>query len=91
MHGVNARGCYACVHYSLNYMLKQKDMCTIIVVSPPIYNRFFKGKTPYSMSKVAMTVLVKGLAHELEGTNVRAVSLWPATGIESAATNRFKS
>ena len=30
--------------------------------------RFFKGKTPYSMTKVGMTVLVHGLAKELKDT-----------------------
>ena len=60
------------------------------MVAPPIYNRFFRGKTPYAMTKVAMTVLIMGLANELKDTNVKAVTLWPATGIESAATNRFK-
>ena len=61
------------------------------MISPPIYQRFFKGKTPYSITKVGMTVLVKGLSFELKNTNTSVVSLWPATGIQSAATERFKS
>ena len=43
------------------------------------------------MTKVGMTVLVKGLSFELENTNTSIVSLWPATGIQSAATERFKN
>ena len=43
------------------------------------------------MSKVAMTVLVKGLANDLSSTNIKATTLWPATGIISAATNRIKN
>ena len=32
-----------------------------MVVCPPIYERFFRGKTAYAMGKVGMSVLVKGL------------------------------
>lgn len=32
--------------------------------------RFFKGKTPYSISKVGMTVLTHGLANELKDTGL---------------------
>lgn len=58
-------------------------------MSPPIYSRFFKGKTGYAMGKVGMSVLTKGLAmdFEREGKEGMAVtSIWPATAIESAAT-----
>ena len=73
-------------------MMKQPNKrSNIVVVAPPIYNRFFRGKTTYAMSKVAMTVLVKGLANDLSSTNIKAVTLWPATGIISAATNRIKN
>ena len=30
--------------------------------------RFFKGKTPYAITKVGMTVLVHGMASELKDT-----------------------
>ena len=30
--------------------------------------RFFKGKTPYSISKVGMTILANGLANEIKDT-----------------------
>lgn len=34
------------------------------------WHRFFKGKTPYSISKVGMTVLTHGLANELKDTGL---------------------
>ena len=54
----------------------------IIVVSPPIYSRFFRGKTAYAMGKVGMSILTKGLAMdwEREGKNDMAItSIWPAS------------
>ncbi|XP_059147815.1 hydroxysteroid dehydrogenase-like protein 2 [Physella acuta] len=85
MNQVNARGAYCMVQNILPHMLERKTG-RLILVSPPIYNRFFKGKTPYSMTKVAMTVLVHGLANELQETGVSISALWPATVIESHVT-----
>ncbi|KAJ3081162.1 hypothetical protein HK102_002542 [Quaeritorhiza haematococci] len=84
---VNINGLYATVRYTLPHFLKQKSGC-FIVVSPPIYSRFFKGKIAYAIGKVGMTVLTMGLGKELEGTGVMISSLWPATGIESAVTDK---
>jgi NAD(P)-dependent dehydrogenase (short-subunit alcohol dehydrogenase family) len=53
----------------------------IIVVSPPIYSRFFRGKTAYAMGKVGMSVLTKGLAMDFERQrrrNIAITSIWPA-------------
>ncbi|PSR94415.1 hypothetical protein BD289DRAFT_459310 [Coniella lustricola] len=70
----------------------------IIVVSPPIYSRFFRGKTAYAMGKVAMSVLTIGLGMDFErqglvkGDDGCAVtSIWPAVAIQSAATSQFTS
>ncbi|BFZ19475.1 hypothetical protein BsWGS_22514 [Bradybaena similaris] len=85
MNEVNARGSYIMVQEVLPHMLQRKHG-RLILVCPPIYNRFFKGKTPYSMTKVAMTVLVHGLANELAGTGVSISAIWPATVVESQVT-----
>ncbi|KAI5380585.1 hypothetical protein J4E82_000542 [Alternaria postmessia] len=64
----------------------------IIVVSPPIYSRFFRGKTAYAMGKVGMSILTKGLAMDFqrEGKSDMAVtSIWPATAVQSAATQNI--
>ncbi|GFR89118.1 hydroxysteroid dehydrogenase-like protein 2 [Elysia marginata] len=86
MNQINARGAYCLVTKILPHMLDKKHG-RIILVAPPIYNRFFKGKTPYSMTKVASTVLVHGLANELVGSGVSISALWPATVIKSHVTD----
>lgn len=85
MH-VNVRGAYVMIQEVTPKMIQQKHG-RIVLVAPPIYNRFFKGKTPYSISKVGMTVLAKGMAHELKDTGVSISTLWPATVIKAHVTD----
>ncbi|USP82487.1 uncharacterized protein yc1106_09761 [Curvularia clavata] len=64
----------------------------IIVISPPIYSRFFRGKTAYAIGKIGMSVLTVGLSMDFirEGkSNMAVTSLWPATAIQSAATQNL--
>ena len=61
MQKVNAEGLYGCVQACLPYFAENEWQGRIIVVCPPIYERFFRGKTAYAMGKVGMSVLVKGL------------------------------
>ncbi|EAW22200.1 short chain dehydrogenase family protein [Aspergillus fischeri NRRL 181] len=89
MQRVNPEGLYASVQAALPYFEKNGWKGRIIVVSPPIYSRFFRGKTAYAMGKVGMSVLTKGLAMDFvrQGTKDMAItSIWPAASIESAAT-----
>lgn len=69
MQDVNIRGAYATIQAVLPYFLGKRSG-KIILVSPPIYSRFFKGKTPYAVGKIGMSVLVQGLSTELCGTGV---------------------
>ncbi|TQV99944.1 hypothetical protein V2A60_005362 [Cordyceps javanica] len=104
MQGVNPEGLYATVQAALPYLKASHGTHTssssgggggggrIIVVSPPIYSRFFRGKTAYAMGKVGMSVLTKGLAMDFERQGLAGMaitSLWPAVAIESAATERM--
>lgn len=94
MQRVNVEGLYGTIQASLPHFEKQRWKGRIIVVSPPIYSRFFRGKTAYAMGKVAMSVLTKGLAMdwEREGKMDMAItSIWPAAAIESAATQNPKT
>ena len=53
----------------------------IVVISPPIYSRFLRGKTAYAMGKWGMSALTMGLPFdwEREGRSEMAItSLWPA-------------
>lgn len=90
MQRVNVEGLYGTVQAALPQFKKQNWTGRIIVVSPPIYSRFFRGKTAYAMGKVGMSVLTKGLAMDFarDGVDDRMAitSIWPATAIESAAT-----
>lgn len=93
MQQVNVEGLYAVVQAALPQFEKQGWKGRIIVVSPPIYSRFFRGKTAYAMGKVGMSVLTKGLAMdwEREGNKDMAItSIWPAVAIESAATQNIE-
>ncbi|KAJ5252577.1 hypothetical protein N7489_002987 [Penicillium chrysogenum] len=93
MQQVNPEGLYATVQAALPFFEQRGWKGRIIVVSPPIYSRFFRGKTAYAMGKVGMSVLVKGLAMDFvrQGRNEMAVtSIWPASSIESAATEHNK-
>lgn len=110
MQSVNPEGLYATVQAALPHLKASRGNHSssssssapssgggrIIVVSPPIYSRFFRGKTAYAMGKVGMSVLTKGLAMDFvreglaaEDRGMAITSLWPAVAIESAATERM--
>lgn len=91
MQRVNPEGLYGTVQASLPH-LKKNGSGRVIVVSPPIYSRFFRGKTGYAMGKIGMSVLTKGLAMDFERqglTDMAISSIWPAVAIESAATRKM--
>lgn len=88
MQRVNADGLYAAVQFALPYLHESTYGGRIVVVCPPIYSRFFRGKTAYAMGKVAMSVLVKGLAMDFERESV--VSPKTATGEGDGVVTRKK-
>ncbi|KAK2038437.1 short chain dehydrogenase [Colletotrichum somersetense] len=93
MQRVNPEGLYLTLHAALPH-LKRRGRGRVVVVSPPIYSRFFRGKTAYAMGKVGMSVLTKGLAMDFarQGLDEMAItSIWPAVAIESAATRNIQA
>lgn len=81
MQRVNPEGLYCAVQASLPHFKAQGWEGRIVVISPPIYSRFFRGKTAYAMGKVGMSVLTIGLAMDWQrqGHDKMAItSLWPA-------------
>jgi NAD(P)-dependent dehydrogenase (short-subunit alcohol dehydrogenase family) len=85
---VNPQGLYAAVSATLPHFGRQGWKGRIIVVSPPIYSRFFRGKTAYAIGKVGMSVLTKGLAMDFvrQGrTEMAITSIWPAA-VSTAST-----
>jgi NAD(P)-dependent dehydrogenase (short-subunit alcohol dehydrogenase family) len=92
MQRVNVEGLYATIQAALPVFETQGWKGRIVVVSPPIYSRFFRGKTAYAMGKVGMSVLTKGLAMDFERegkTDMAITSIWPAAAIQSAATEKM--
>jgi len=82
MQRINPEGLYATVQTCLSHFEENGWKGRIVAVCPPIYSRFFRGKTAYAMGKVGMSVLVKGLAMdwEREGKGEMAITgIWPAT------------
>lgn len=83
MQRVNPEGLYGCVQACLPHLYHngEKGAGRIVVISPPIYSRFLRGKTAYAMGKFAMSALTMGLAMDFgrEGRSELAItSLWPA-------------
>ena len=92
MQRVNVEGLYGTIQAALPHFKNNDWNARVIVVSPPIYSRFFRGKTAYAIGKVGMSVLTKGLAMdwEREGkSNMAITSIWPACAIQSAATQNL--
>ncbi|KAJ4392029.1 hypothetical protein N0V93_005650 [Gnomoniopsis smithogilvyi] len=94
MQRVNIEGLYGAVQACLPHLTKSTVGGRIIIVSPPIYSRFFRGKTAYAMGKVGMSVLTKGLAMDFERQgrvegSMAVTSIWPAAAIQSAATEHI--
>ncbi|KAI8938013.1 hypothetical protein NX059_005686 [Plenodomus lindquistii] len=92
MQGVNIEGLYGAITASFPHFEKGGWKGRIIVVSPPIYSRFFRGKTAYAAGKVGMSVITKGLAMDFqrEGkTEMAITSIWPAVAVQSAATENM--
>ena len=82
MQRVNPEGLYGTVQAVLPHFKTNGWKGRIVVVSPPIYSRFFRGKTAYAMGKVGMSVLTKGLAMDFEREakeNMAITSIWPAS------------
>lgn len=94
MQRVNIEGLYGAVQASLPHLTKSRAGGRIIIVSPPIYSRFFRGKTAYAMGKVGMSVLTKGLAMDFERQGrveggMAVTSIWPAAVSLFPPTNVF--
>jgi citronellol/citronellal dehydrogenase len=89
--GVNVRATFACVRAALPGMVA-RGYGRVIVMSPPVELGWLRqgGKVAYLISKFGMTMVAMGLAREVTGTGVSINALWPATFIESSATENFK-
>lgn len=90
VHGVNSRAVFACVRAVLPGM-RRRGYGRVIVMSPPVDMSWLRqgGKVAYLLSKFGMTMIAAGVAKEVEGSGVSLNALWPATFVESSATENF--
>ena len=85
MHQINTRGTFMTCKYAIPH-LKRAENPHILMLSPPLdmQEKWFSGRTGYSIAKYGMSLVVLGLAGELRG-RVAVNALWPRTTIATAA------
>ena len=85
MHQINTRGTFMACKYAIPH-LKRAENPHILMLSPPLdmQEKWFSGRTGYSIAKFGMSLVVLGLAGELRG-RIAVNALWPRTTIATAA------
>ena len=91
IQGINSRGTFVSSKYAIPHLRKSKN-AHILTISPPLYmgndpqvNWFQRLGTGYVLGKFGMTLVSHGLAGELRQDNIACNTLWPRTGIQTAA------
>jgi citronellol/citronellal dehydrogenase len=88
--GINTRGTFVCSKFAIPHLRKSKNP-HILTIAPPLYmandqvNWFAKLGTGYVIGKYGMTLVTHGLAGELREDGIACNTLWPRTGIQTAA------
>ena len=90
MHGVNARGTYACTQACLPHLAKSAAAGRnphVLTLSPPLSMkpRWFKDHVAYTMAKYGMSMCTLGMAEESRAQGIAVNSLWPRTTIATVA------
>lgn len=85
MFDVNARGSWAVAKICLPHLL-ESDHARVLSLSPPIPldPKWYAKHSAYTLSKVAMSTWVIGMAQEFAG-KVAFNAVWPRTTIDTAA------
>ena len=86
MHQINARGTFMVSKFAVPYLEKAANP-HILMLSPPLdlKQKWFAGHTAYAMAKYGMSLVVLGLAGELQAKRIAVNALWPRTTIATAA------
>ena len=86
MNGINARGTYLTGRVCVPY-LKKSSNPHILTLSPPLdmKPKWFAPNLAYAIAKYGMSLCTLGWAEELRRDGIAANSLWPRTGIATAA------
>ena len=90
MFGVNVRGTYAVTQACLPELIKSAKAGRnphVLNMSPPLSMKehWFKGHVAYTMAKYGMSECTLGHAGEFRPHGIAVNSLWPRTGIATAA------
>jgi len=90
MHGVNARGTFACSQACLPHLAKASNP-HILNISPPLNMeaRWFAPHVAYTMAKYGMSLCVLGMHEELRPQRIAVNALWPKTVIATAAVENL--
>jgi citronellol/citronellal dehydrogenase len=86
MNGINARGTYLVGRTCIPHLRKASNP-HILTLSPPLEmkTKWFAPHVAYSMAKYGMSLCTLGWAEEFRRYGIAANSLWPRTGIATAA------
>lgn len=86
MHSVNYRGTFMTSQKAIPFLLKS-DNPHILNLSPPlnIEKRWFAPHLPYTYAKFGMSFCTFAMSEEFKQKGLAVNSLWPRTGIATAA------
>jgi citronellol/citronellal dehydrogenase len=92
---INARGTFVCSKFAIPYLKKSKNP-HILTISPPLYtgtdtriNWFAKAGAGYMLGKYGMSLITHGLAAEQFEAGIACNTLWPRTGVSTAAVGNL--
>ena len=89
MNTINTRGTFLCTKLCLPYLKKSANP-HILTLSPPLDIfangvNWFQDHVAYTIAKYGMTLLAFGQAQEFKKYGIAVNTLWPRTGIATAA------
>jgi len=86
MHQVNTRGTFLCSKVCVPHLKKGKNP-HILNISPPLNmdKKWFQNHVAYTMAKYGMSMCALGMAEEFKPAGIAVNTLWPRTGIYTAA------
>jgi citronellol/citronellal dehydrogenase len=90
MQQINARGTFVVTRACLPH-LRESNAAHVLTLSPPLSAdpRWLRSHSAYTLSKMGMTMLTLGLAHDEAEAGVAANCLWPRSIIATAAVQNL--
>jgi citronellol/citronellal dehydrogenase len=90
MQQINARGTFVLTRACLPHLRASSD-ARVLTLSPPLTAdpKWLRGHAAYTLSKMGMTMLTLGLAHDEAEHGIKANCLWPRTLIATAAVQNL--